>query len=53
MSEERHNLLENIHYPSDLKKLQESDLPQVCDELRDFIIDAVASIRLILERVWV
>ena len=35
-------LLENINYPSDLRKLQTSQLKQVCDELRDFIIDIVS-----------
>lgn len=42
MSEGTPNLLSQITYPSDLKKINEEDLPQVCDELRDFIIDAVA-----------
>ncbi len=32
------NLLENIDYPSDLKKIKEKDLPQVCSELREMII---------------
>ncbi len=32
------NLLDNIDYPSDLKKINEKDLPQVCAELRDLII---------------
>ncbi len=32
------NLLENIDYPSDLKKLNEKELPQVCAELREMII---------------
>lgn len=32
------NLLENIDYPSDLKKLNEKDLPKVCSELRELII---------------
>jgi len=36
-------LLDHISYPSDLRKLQKKQLPQVCDELRDFIIEAVAS----------
>ena len=31
-------LLENIDYPSDLKKLREKDLPIVCAEIRDLII---------------
>src|SRR6187401_2634615 len=35
-------LLETINYPSDLKKLKEEDLYQVCDELRQYIIDVVS-----------
>src|SRR6187549_1636171 len=35
-------LLQNINYPDDLRKLNEKDLPQVCKELRDFIIDIVS-----------
>ncbi|MXV17368.1 1-deoxy-D-xylulose-5-phosphate synthase [Hufsiella ginkgonis] len=35
-------LLEQIHYPSDLKKLTESDLERVCKELRQYIIDVVS-----------
>jgi len=37
------NLLENIDYPDDLRKLKEEQLPQVCAELRDFIIREAAS----------
>jgi 1-deoxy-D-xylulose-5-phosphate synthase len=36
------NLLNSINFPSDLRKLKESDLPQVCSELRQFIIDLVS-----------
>lgn len=36
------NLLDQITYPADLKKLNEEQLPQLCDELREFIIDAVS-----------
>jgi 1-deoxy-D-xylulose-5-phosphate synthase len=36
------NLLSSINFPSDLRKLKESDLPQVCSELRQFIIDLVS-----------
>lgn len=32
------NLLENIDYPSDLKKIKVKDLPKVCAELRELII---------------
>lgn len=35
-------LLETIEFPADLKKLDESQLKQVCDELRQFIIDVVS-----------
>jgi 1-deoxy-D-xylulose-5-phosphate synthase len=37
------SLLININSPADLKKLSEDQLPQVCTELRDFIIDAVSN----------
>lgn len=30
--------LNDIHYPSDLKRLPREALPQVCEEIRDFII---------------
>lgn len=36
------NLLKNIHYPSDLKKLEEATLPQLSKELRQYIIDIVS-----------
>lgn len=32
-------LLEGIRYPSDLRKLDREQLPQVCEELRQFIIN--------------
>ena len=35
-------LLNNIQFPSDLRKLSEKQLPQVCDELRKFIIDSLS-----------
>ena len=35
-------LLQNIHYPADLKKLSKEQLLQVCDELRQYIIDVVS-----------
>jgi len=40
--DEKHNLLDSIEFPSDLRKLKEEDLPQVCAELRQFIIDVVS-----------
>ena len=36
------NLLEKINYPSDLKKLNESELELVCQQLRQYIIDVVS-----------
>lgn len=36
------NLLSNIHNPSDLRQLDEAQLPQLAQELRDFIIDIVS-----------
>lgn len=34
-----HRLLDLIHYPADLRKLTREQLPQVCNELREFIIN--------------
>lgn len=36
------NLLSNINNPTDLRLLEEAQLPQVAQELRDFIIDIVS-----------
>ena len=36
------NLLSHIYNPTDLRKLDEAQLPQLAQELRDFIIDIVA-----------
>ncbi|HWZ02578.1 MAG TPA: 1-deoxy-D-xylulose-5-phosphate synthase N-terminal domain-containing protein, partial [Mucilaginibacter sp.] len=36
------NLLKTINYPSDLKQLKVEELKQVCQELRQFIIDEVS-----------
>lgn len=35
-------LLEKVVYPSDLRKLKEEELPQFCNELRQYIIDIVS-----------
>jgi 1-deoxy-D-xylulose-5-phosphate synthase len=35
-------LLGNINYPSDIKKLNEDELPELCNEVRRFIIEAVS-----------
>ena len=40
--EMKESLLNNIEYPSDLKKLKVEQLPQVCEELRTFIIDELS-----------
>ena len=37
------NLLSHIQNPSDLRQLDENQLPQLAQELRDFIIDIVAT----------
>ena len=39
----KYPLLESIEYPADLRKLPEKQLPQLCDELRGFIIDSLAN----------
>jgi len=35
-------ILSNITYPSDLKKLKMDDLPQLCEEIRQFIIEVMS-----------
>ena len=35
-------LLKNINTPEDLKKLSPEKLHQICDELRQYIIDVVS-----------
>ena len=39
----KYPLLENISSPADLRKLPEESLPQLCKELRGFIIDSLAN----------
>ena len=41
--EVKYPLLETIDTPADLRKLPEKQLPQVCKELRNFIIDSLAN----------
>ena len=36
-------LLSSINSPSDLRKLSEKQLPQVCKELREFIIESLSN----------
>lgn len=38
-----YKLLDRIDSPNDLKKLKESELPLVCDDIRHFLIDCLAS----------
>jgi 1-deoxy-D-xylulose-5-phosphate synthase len=42
MIDKKRSLLEKIDSPADLKKLQLNELPEVCDELRNFIIDELS-----------
>ena len=39
----KYPLLGKINSPADLRQVPETDLPQVCSELRDFIIDSLAN----------
>jgi len=43
MVEDTGNLLDQITDPSELRKLKVEELPQVCNELRNFIIDVVST----------
>ncbi len=43
MSPESGTLLSKINSPADLKKLREDDLPKVCEEIRQFIIDVISA----------
>jgi 1-deoxy-D-xylulose-5-phosphate synthase len=40
---DRYPLLANIQSPADLRALEPKDLPAVCDELRDYLIQTVAT----------
>lgn len=42
MISNKEQILSSIQYPSDLRKLQEKQLPQLCDELRQFIINSLS-----------
>lgn len=43
MEEQKENLLDSIIYPSDLRKLDVKELPEVCTDLRQFIIDELSN----------
>jgi 1-deoxy-D-xylulose-5-phosphate synthase len=42
MKDKTQELLLNVKYPSDFKNLEPEQLPQLCDELRQFIIDELS-----------
>jgi len=42
MEEAKPSLLKQINSPADLRQLSEEQLPQLCQELREFIIEAVS-----------
>lgn len=42
MEENKSPLLPGINYPADLKRYKEEDLEQICQELRQYIIDVVS-----------
>ncbi len=43
MSPEPGQLLSKINSPADLKKLREEELPQLCSEIRQFIIEVISA----------
>ena len=43
MAPKQGELLSNIFSPADLKKLKETELPQLCEEIRQFIINETSS----------
>ena len=42
MTSEKFSLLESIQFPADLRALEQRQLPQLADELREFIIQSVS-----------
>jgi 1-deoxy-D-xylulose-5-phosphate synthase len=43
MSPQPGELLSKVNYPYDLKKLKEEDLPKLCEEIREFILDVISA----------
>ena len=43
MVKAKNKLLDRIQLPSDLRRLKQQQLPQFCEELRQFIVDVVSS----------
>ena len=39
---QNYKFLDNINFPSDLRKISEKDLPKVANEVRNEMIDAVS-----------
>ena len=59
MTAEKKTILSDIYNPDDLRKLSLDQLPQICSELRQFIIDALSQNpgqvfdkERIYERIW-
>ena len=38
----QYSLLDSIHAPADVRALQEEELPKLCQEVRNFLIDSVS-----------
>ena len=45
-------LLENISYPSDLRKYNVDDLKLIADELRQYILESVSKQAAIYHLIW-
>ncbi len=43
MSDSQRNLLDRINMPADLRKLDDTELPALAAQLRDYLIESVAS----------
>lgn len=39
---DKYHLLNNIHKSSDVRKLRRKELPQLCDEVREFLVDTIS-----------
>jgi len=42
MNKRKNKILDSISSPKDIKKLSKNQLPQLCDELREFVINSVS-----------
>jgi 1-deoxy-D-xylulose-5-phosphate synthase len=43
MPQRQESILKTINSPDDLRRLKEEDLPQLCDEIRKFIIEVISA----------